>query len=105
MMGLKKLCGDDAGAHLVEYVVLVGVIALVGVAGFQTFGRALQKRIETQANQVESIGCDPPVPLSDTRATLHVRKGHVAAGGRNRSDHVEVSFPIVKQGMDPKGLH
>ncbi len=33
-----SLIRDTRGANLVEYIILVGVIALVAIAGFKAFG-------------------------------------------------------------------
>ena len=51
-----KLLKDKRGANLVEYVILVGVIALIALAGFKFFGKTVDKKINDQASKVESIG-------------------------------------------------
>jgi pilus assembly protein Flp/PilA len=47
---------DSRGANLVEYIILVGVIALIALAGFKIFGRNVREKIDDQATTVTSIG-------------------------------------------------
>jgi len=56
MQKLNKLIKDNLGANLVEYIILVGVIALVALAGFKIFGEKVDSKIQEQSNKVEQIG-------------------------------------------------
>jgi len=56
MTKLNKFLKDNQGANLVEYIILVGVIALVAIAGFKMFGEKVDKKVQEQANKVEQIG-------------------------------------------------
>ncbi len=47
---------DQQGANLVEYVILVGVIALIAIAGFKAFGESVHNKVDEQAAKVEQIG-------------------------------------------------
>ncbi len=47
---------DTRGANLVEYIILVGVIALLALAGFKTFGKNVRERVDKQASDVSGIG-------------------------------------------------
>lgn len=47
---------DTRGASLVEYIILVGVIALIALAGFKTFGKNVDQKIQDQAGKVSGIG-------------------------------------------------
>jgi len=47
---------DTRGANLVEYIILVGVIALIALAGFKVFGRNVREKIDDQAGKVSGIG-------------------------------------------------
>lgn len=47
---------DTRGANLVEYIILVGVIALIALAGFKTFGKNVDQKIQDQAGKVSGIG-------------------------------------------------
>ncbi|MGZ3420768.1 MAG: Flp family type IVb pilin [Polyangiales bacterium] len=51
----KAILDDKKGANLVEYIILVGVIALIAIAGFKIFGSSVQKKVEEQAGSVGGI--------------------------------------------------
>lgn len=55
MIRAGKLLKDNRGANLVEYIILVGVIALIAIAGFKIFGNKVQQKIEDQAGSVGGI--------------------------------------------------
>jgi pilus assembly protein Flp/PilA len=52
---LQKLVKDTRGANLVEYIILVGVVALIALAGYKIFGEAVEKKIGDQAGAVGDI--------------------------------------------------
>jgi pilus assembly protein Flp/PilA len=52
---LKAMIRDTKGANLVEYIILVGVIALIAIAGFKTFGGKVQDKVNEQAGSVSGI--------------------------------------------------
>jgi pilus assembly protein Flp/PilA len=56
MIKLNKLVRDSRGANLVEYIILVGVIALIALAGFKIFGKNVDQKIQDQAGKVSAIG-------------------------------------------------
>jgi Flp pilus assembly pilin Flp len=51
----KNLLEDERGANVVEYIILVGVVALIAFAGFKIFGDKVSAKIESQSNAVEGI--------------------------------------------------
>lgn len=51
----RSLVRDERGANLVEYIILVGVIALIAIAGFKIFGGSVRKKIDEQAGSVNDI--------------------------------------------------
>lgn len=53
---LKSIIRDRRGANLVEYIILVGVVALIALAGFKLFGTKVRQKVDDQANQVGNIG-------------------------------------------------
>lgn len=55
LIAAKKLVRDNKGANLVEYIILVGVIALIAIAGFKMFGSKVQAKVEEQAGSVGGI--------------------------------------------------
>jgi len=56
MKNIVKLLKDNNGSNLVEYIILVGVIALIDIAGFKIFGEKVNSKIQEQSNKVEQIG-------------------------------------------------
>lgn len=56
LIKLNKLVRDQRGATLIEYVLLIGVVALLAVAGFKTFGSSLKSKIQEQATAVDNVG-------------------------------------------------
>jgi Flp pilus assembly pilin Flp len=52
---LQELLDDTKGAQLVEYIILVGVIALIALAGYKLFGDEVQAKIEEQKDSVKTI--------------------------------------------------
>ena len=56
MIKLNKFFRDNRGANLVEYIILVGVVALIALAGFKTFGSKVWDKSQKQAESVAAIG-------------------------------------------------
>ena len=54
-LATRNLVKDTRGANLVEYIILVGVIALIALAGFRVFGNAVNSKIQSQAGQIGGI--------------------------------------------------
>jgi pilus assembly protein Flp/PilA len=52
---LRALLKDTRGANLVEYIILVGVVALIALAGYRIFGASVTAKIGEQAGGVDSI--------------------------------------------------
>ena len=46
---------DQKGADMVEYIIAVGVIALVAILGFRTFGASVRGKILAQSQSVQGI--------------------------------------------------
>lgn len=55
LMKMRRFFLDRAGANLVEYIILVGVVALLAIAGFQFFQKSVTRKIEDHAGKVNSI--------------------------------------------------
>jgi Flp pilus assembly pilin Flp len=49
----SDIVGDTRGAHLVEYLILLGVVALLAIPAFSAFGRAASKTVKQQGTLVE----------------------------------------------------
>lgn len=70
MNKLRSLVRDRRGANMVEYILLVGVVALISIAAFKAFGSKVQDKIKEQGDTVGAINagsgelaaafCEPP---------------------------------------------
>ena len=52
---MSKLIKDTRGASLVEYIILVGVVALISIAAFKAFGGKVQEKIKAQGDTVGAV--------------------------------------------------
>ena len=52
----SRLVRDTRGANMVEYIILVGLVALLCIVGFQQFGGQVNGKIQEQAGKVQGIG-------------------------------------------------
>jgi Flp pilus assembly pilin Flp len=53
----RPVVGDRRGAGLVEYVILVGLVALVAIAGFAVLGRTTEAKATAHAACVDNLAC------------------------------------------------
>ena len=52
---LKMLARDTRGAGFVEYIILVGLVALFCIVAYQAFGSAVSAKVQEQAGKVQGI--------------------------------------------------
>jgi Flp pilus assembly pilin Flp len=52
---MNRFLRDTRGANLVEYIILVGVVALIALAGFKAFGTSVTTKINEQSGKVGGI--------------------------------------------------
>jgi Flp pilus assembly pilin Flp len=52
---LRAALADTRGANMVEYIILVGVVAILAMAGFKYFGHNVNNEISLQGNTVGNI--------------------------------------------------
>jgi len=52
---LKTLLRDQKGAGMTEYIILVGVIAMLAIVAFRFFGSSVSTKINQQAGTVSNI--------------------------------------------------
>jgi pilus assembly protein Flp/PilA len=52
---VRSLLRSTRGANMVEYIILVGLVALIAVVGFKYFGGEVQTRINNQGTAVKGI--------------------------------------------------
>ncbi|MGE5783839.1 MAG: Flp family type IVb pilin [Myxococcales bacterium] len=53
---LSRFSKDTRGASFVEYLVLVGVVALAGIAAMQQISNGINSKAGDQAGKIQSIG-------------------------------------------------
>jgi Flp pilus assembly pilin Flp len=51
---LRRHGQDQRGASSIEYIIVVGLVAIIAIAAFQTFGPAVAEKL-----QAETQGVDP----------------------------------------------
>lgn len=54
----RRLARDTRGANMVEYILLVGVVALLCVGAFTTFGGKIGSEIGKQGTAVDGINSE-----------------------------------------------
>lgn len=59
---LKRLAQDRRGATMTEYILLVGVVALLAVGAFTVFQQNVSEEIKNQGQGVLKINSDPSDP-------------------------------------------
>ena len=74
------LLGDSRGASLVEYLILVGLVAIVALGGIRYFGRAARAKIEAQAACIERLDCALPAEGAATLGAVAASPGRAASG-------------------------
>jgi len=52
---LQELARDTRGAGFVEYIILVGLVALFCIVAYQAFGGAVSAKVQQQAGKVQGI--------------------------------------------------
>ena len=55
LVRVKQLVKDTRGANMVEYIIMVGLIAIIAMAGFRFFGTQINTKINQQGNTVNSV--------------------------------------------------
>ncbi len=51
----RALVKDDRGANMVEYMIIVGVVALLSIVAFTEFGSKVQDKIKDEGGKVSAI--------------------------------------------------
>jgi Flp pilus assembly pilin Flp len=50
----RTLLGDTRGSNTVEYIIIVGVVALLSIPAFTEFGSTVSKTVEDQGKLVDN---------------------------------------------------
>jgi Flp pilus assembly pilin Flp len=59
---IVELLRDTRGANMVEYIILVGVVALLAIAAFTTFSGKVSTEIGNQGDTVSGINNSAGTP-------------------------------------------
>jgi Flp pilus assembly pilin Flp len=59
LANIRRLKGDTRGANMVEYIILVGVVALLAIVAFKFFNASVQAKIKGQGETVNQINATP----------------------------------------------
>jgi Flp pilus assembly pilin Flp len=58
---MRRLQRDTRGANMVEYIILVGVVALLAIVAFKAFNSSVTTKVQQQAQTVSGInGTETP---------------------------------------------
>jgi Flp pilus assembly pilin Flp len=52
---IRRLKRDTRGANMVEYIILVGVVALLAIIAFRYFNASVKAKIQEQGDNVNKI--------------------------------------------------
>jgi Flp pilus assembly pilin Flp len=52
---VRRLKRDTLGANMVEYIILVGVVALLAIVAFKFFNSSVKTKVNQQAESVNKI--------------------------------------------------
>jgi pilus assembly protein Flp/PilA len=55
LKSLRRLKRDTLGANMVEYIILVGVVALLAIVAFRFFNSSVKDKVNQQAQSVQKI--------------------------------------------------
>ncbi len=49
---VRRLRGDTRGANMVEYIILVGVVALLAIVAFRAFNKSVSAKVNEEGDAV-----------------------------------------------------
>jgi Flp pilus assembly pilin Flp len=55
MNNIRRFIRDSRGATLTEYIILVGIVALIAYGGFKMFGDKVKGEVEAQGNSIGNV--------------------------------------------------
>ena len=55
MNTMMRLVRDRKGANMVEYIILVGVVAVLAMAAFRAFGTTIQSKMNGQNAVISTV--------------------------------------------------
>jgi hypothetical protein len=98
---------DSRGAGLVEYLIVVGLVAIVATAGFEAFGAAALEKATSQAECVASLSCVAVAPagadgphLGEVGPTASDTEAGTLDGIPADADYVPIEGDVIVLGAD-----
>jgi pilus assembly protein Flp/PilA len=55
----RNLARSTRGANMVEYIILVGIVALLAIGGFSFFGDQVRDKVHKQGETVTKVNDEP----------------------------------------------
>jgi Flp pilus assembly pilin Flp len=52
---LTRLVRDQRGASFIEYVIVVGLVAIIAIAGFKAFGAKVVEKLTDETNGLDQV--------------------------------------------------
>lgn len=56
VQGLRRRMADQAGQSMVEYAIVVALVAIIAMAGVQAFGQGVQQVFQQLLSKIQGIG-------------------------------------------------
>ena len=50
-----RLQTDERGASFIEYIIVVGLVAIIAIAAFQTFGETVVKKLQDETKALDKL--------------------------------------------------
>ncbi|MET0389014.1 MAG: hypothetical protein ABW321_23775 [Polyangiales bacterium] len=50
---------DPTGASFIEYIIVVGLVAIIAIAAFQTFGQTVVNKLKEETNGLNALQPSP----------------------------------------------
>ena len=50
-----RLQNDERGASFIEYIIVVGLVAIIAIAAFQTFGETVVKKLDEERKALDKL--------------------------------------------------
>jgi Flp pilus assembly pilin Flp len=52
---LQRFARDQRGASFIEYVIVVGLVAIIAIAGFKAFGAKVVEKLTDETNGLDQV--------------------------------------------------
>ena len=52
---LLRLARDRRGAAITEYIIIVGLIAIIAIGAYKAFGSAISSKVDSQTQKIKGL--------------------------------------------------